>query len=472
MHSQRGNTGLQQRLARYLGDMAQRLRDSTFSLPFARSVGVLVFLAVALFSESLLMSHQREAEAEGRTASLAYASNLRARVDRELNAVLFLSSGLASYLVVRHRQLDSDELQAILAHLRGNGRHIRNFSIAVGYRVAHVYPIKGNEKVLGIDYTQVPSQWPAVKRAIDSVKGTLIGPVDLIQGGNALIYRIPVFIDGRYWGLLSTVINTDSFFASAFDEIRTDRYEFAIRGKDGLGSQGEVFWGNPAVFADPAAIQVESDVPNGKWVYAVRSTGVVSEHRFDAFFRALGWILAVLMGLAASTVLSQRVELARHAGFDGLTGLPNRRLLDDRLEQSVRRHARQGHDHIGVLFIDLDGFKEINDKFGHKAGDLALRTAAQRIRDEVRFSDTVARWGGDEFVAVIEDADEALMAHLSERLRQCIELPFDFGDARIGMSASIGIALLTAESATPAALLELADQRMFEEKQQRKSQKR
>ncbi|MBS1154526.1 MAG: diguanylate cyclase [Proteobacteria bacterium] len=471
MYFRKFNSSLRRLLERYASAPMQRLREKTFSAPFARGVGVLVLAAIGLSCELLLMFHARENEAENRVVTAAYASNLRARADRELNAVLFLSSGLSSYLVVRHDQLDSLELYRILANLYGSSRHIRNFSIAVGYRAKYVYPLRGNEKVLNIDYTKLPAQWPEVARAIASVRGTLTGPVDLVQGGSGLIYRVPVFVDDSYWGLLSTVINPDSFFASAFDELRSERYEFAIRGKDGLGTAGEVFYGDPAVFADSEAIQIESEVPNGKWIYAVRAKTLPGSSVFNWLLRLSGWLLAALTGLATTTLLLQRVELARHAGFDSLTGLPNRRLLDDRLEQAVQRHERETGGRIGVLFIDLDGFKAINDEHGHKAGDAALRTAAQRIREEIRLSDTVARWGGDEFVAVIEEANEALMQYLSHRLRHCIEQPFEYNGVTFRMSASIGTAMLSSATATAEALLQLADRHMFENKQQRRSAK-
>lgn len=454
---------------RLLSDFLQRLQENTLSTRWSRSLGILIFVGIGLCCEMLLFSHEQQAAAESRTATSAYANNLRTRVDRELNGVLYLSSGLSSYLVVRHDKLDTLELYKILANLYVSNPHIHNFSIAEGYQVRYVYPVQGNEKVFGLNYQKTPAQLPLVQRAIESVRGTLAGPLNLVQGGSGLIYRVPVFVDNVYWGLLSTVIDTDSLLNAAFDGVHSEQYEFAIRGRDGLGADGDVFWGNPAVFTDPAAIKIDSVIPNGTWVYAARAKPISSQQSLIWFLRGAGWLMAALLGVAVTTLLLQRTELAHQAGFDSLTGLPNRRLLNDRLEQAVRRHERQDGDRIGVLFIDLDGFKQINDQHGHKAGDAALRTAAERIRKEIRLSDTVARWGGDEFVAVIEEADDVLMQHLRHRLRQSVEIPFEFHGVTFHMSASIGTALLSAATASPEALLELADRRMFEEKQNKKA---
>lgn len=429
---------------------------------------MLVFLAIVLSTEVLLHFHSRETESERRTAALTYASHLRARVDRELNTVLYLSSGLTSYLVVRHQQLDPREMRDILATLYGNSRHIRNFSIAIGHKVAYVYPLAGNEKVLGIDYQDIQAQWPAIKLAIDSTKGTLTGPVDLLQGGTGFIYRSPILINNQYWGLLSTVIDTRSFFDAAFQSIDSEHYEFAIRSGNGVLGNANAVWGDMALFSDTAVTQLEVEVPNGKWEFAVRPKQSSGTSMLIWIIRVMGWLLALLSSIGVAALLRQRSELARYAGFDSLTNLPNRRLFDDRMEQAIRRHARTKNQQIGVLFIDLDNFKEINDRYGHKVGDITLRTAALRIRDEIRISDTVARWGGDEFVVIIEETDATLITQLTERLRCHLGMPFDADGKTIEITASFGSALYPDESPTPTGLLELADQRMYEEKQYHK----
>ncbi|WP_177187783.1 diguanylate cyclase domain-containing protein [Formivibrio citricus] len=432
------------------------------------STAALVFLAIVLSTEVLLHFHEREAISERRAASLAFASQLRARVDRELNAVLYLSSGLSSYLVVRHQQLNQREMRDILATLHGNSRHIRNFSVAIGHKVAYVHPLVGNEKIVGIDYREITAQWPAIKLAIESAKGTLTGPVQLLQGGTAFIYRTPILVNGQYWGLLSTVIDSHSFFDAAFREIDSERYEFAIRSGNASSAETNAIWGDMALFSDSTATRLEVEVPNGKWFFAVRPRQASGTSMLVWIIRIMGWLLALLSSVGVGALLRQRSELARHAGFDSLTNLPNRRLFDDRLDQAIRRHTRNENQQIGILFIDLDDFKEINDRYGHKVGDITLRTTALRIHDEVRISDTVARWGGDEFVVIIEEADADLMNQLTERLRQHVGKPFEAEGKIIEIAASFGSALYPGDASTLASLLELADQRMYTEKQRHK----
>ncbi len=144
---------------------------------------------------------------------------------------------------------------------------------------------------------------------------------------------------------------------------------------------------------------------------------------------------------------SANEELRRRAFIDPLTGLPNRLLFEDRLMHALRRHERteegvaQRHvARIAVLFIDLDGFKPVNDSFGHAAGDTLLREIAARLQRVARDSDTVARIGGDEFVMLMEDATGAADAvSLARRTLEAVALPIEIAGRQVGVSGSIGI---------------------------------
>ena len=160
-------------------------------------------------------------------------------------------------------------------------------------------------------------------------------------------------------------------------------------------------------------------------------------------------------------------ELAYKATHDALTGLPNRSLLVDHIELALARSARDRRP-VGLLFVDLDRFKIVNDTYGHDAGDDLLRALAQRMSAVLRPSDTVARLGGDEFVVLCEDIDgENDALTIAERIRVAIEqTPMPFApDADIRVGASIGIAISNGgTSREPASLLQRADAAMYRAK--------
>jgi diguanylate cyclase (GGDEF)-like protein len=150
-----------------------------------------------------------------------------------------------------------------------------------------------------------------------------------------------------------------------------------------------------------------------------------------------------------------------------LTGLPNRALLYERLEAEIAKATRSG-GLLGLLFIDLDGFKQINDTHGHDAGDAVLREASKRMLHGVRRGDTVARIGGDEFVVLLpmlsrrEDANQ-IAAKLTAVLRE----PVYANHQRLSMSASVGIGLWPLDGDEPDALLRFADTQMYGAKKRR-----
>ncbi len=163
-------------------------------------------------------------------------------------------------------------------------------------------------------------------------------------------------------------------------------------------------------------------------------------------------------------------RLAEIAYSDPLTGLPNRMLLADRLQQALAQQHR--HDRVvAVLFLDLDGFKAINDRHGHEAGDLLLITLATRLKGELRDGDTLARVGGDEFVAVLVDLEQGEdIRPLLQRLLSAVGQEVLLGGAhKVHMSTSIGVSLSPQDGATPEALLRQADHAMYRAKESGKN---
>ncbi|WP_229258837.1 putative bifunctional diguanylate cyclase/phosphodiesterase [Duganella flavida] len=159
-------------------------------------------------------------------------------------------------------------------------------------------------------------------------------------------------------------------------------------------------------------------------------------------------------------------ELIWHqANFDQLTALPNRHMFHDRLNQEIKKARREGLQ-LALLFIDLDGFKEVNDTLGHQQGDAVLVEAARRIGLCVRSSDTVARLGGDEFTVILSGLEHADgIDRLVQGMLALLSRPVTVEGALPSVSASVGIALYPADAATPEDLLRCADQAMYAAKQ-------
>ena len=166
-----------------------------------------------------------------------------------------------------------------------------------------------------------------------------------------------------------------------------------------------------------------------------------------------------------SRLKAHEAELERVAQYDPLTGVPNRRLLADRLHQAIAQVRRSGRQ-LAICYLDLDGFKPVNDRLGHAAGDQLLIEVARRLQGVMRESDSLARLGGDEFVLLFTELAEPQDAPLvCERILRAVNAPVRIADTTVRVSASIGVTLYPQDDGDGDALLRHADQAMYSAKE-------
>jgi diguanylate cyclase (GGDEF)-like protein/PAS domain S-box-containing protein len=183
-------------------------------------------------------------------------------------------------------------------------------------------------------------------------------------------------------------------------------------------------------------------------------------------------IAGQLGGLIGQHIARRETErrLQFVVSHDPLTGLPNRTIFTQRLSQAIAQAARYEHK-VGLLFVDLDGFKIVNDTMGHEAGDRLLREVADRLRESLREGDTVGRYGGDEFVVLIEQYDPSMQVEgVAQKILDQVATPFLLDGHEFQISASIGIATYPNDGQDGAALLKHADIAMYRAKEAGKNQ--
>lgn len=172
-----------------------------------------------------------------------------------------------------------------------------------------------------------------------------------------------------------------------------------------------------------------------------------------------------LARIAAQVLVRLRLqaELERLALYDQLTGLANRKVLEERLVEVLAASSRHGHP-TALLFLDLDGFKAVNDGLGHAVGDAVLVEVAARLRRVVRAGDVIGRFGGDEFIVICEQADQVAAAAVGERIRSALEVPIDGVPEELSVTASVGVAVRAAGGISADAMFTAADSAMYSAK--------
>ena len=396
-------------------------------------------------------------------------AEFHAHLAAEIYGSVALARGLA-VMVVQQEGITGEQFQAIARELRHDQPEILYFSLAPGFVVTQVHPRTGHDVEVGRRLLDDPVRKEPVLRAIRLDAPVLAGPYTGAGGREELAVRVPLWVDQddvpRLWGAVSVVLDYELILQRSGVRRLEEDLAISFVGRDAAGPGGELFRGRrPATGSD--AVRSPVLLPGGSWL--------VSAEPKDGWQNGRGWLgpgflarlaLSLLAAAATARILHDGRRIRRLAGRDELTNLPNRRWALHQLERLIQRHRRGGGG-FALLSFDLDGFKPVNDTYGHAAGDFLLAEIGRRTCHALRPSDIVARMGGDEFLALVPtapDTDEAWLRAVATRLQAAISRPIPIEGHWVVVGASIGIARFPADGDDPGALLRKADAAMYRAK--------
>lgn len=301
-------------------------------------------LALAAYFAEKINREQFESDERGKV--LYGLTVVRDALDGNLTSDIQLVRGLIG-VVALAPDLDQRQFDIAVAPLFAGRTQLRNIGAAPDMVIRFVYPLKGNEQAVGLDYRTVPAQFEAVEKARLSREIVLAGPLNLVQGGVGLIARLPIYLPDRtgdeyFWGIVSAAIDVEKLFASSglYDDKLT--LDVAIRGKDATGADGEVFFGRPEVFAaNPILATIH--LPQGSWQLAATPRGGWRAEPSNLWSLRLGFALVALMVLGAFLTLSRAIALASKAR--------------ERAESSQRQLSAslENTPNVAVQWLDTEG---------------------------------------------------------------------------------------------------------------------
>uniref|UniRef100_Q47BW7 Virulence sensor protein BvgS n=1 Tax=Dechloromonas aromatica (strain RCB) TaxID=159087 RepID=Q47BW7_DECAR len=240
----------------------------------------------------------------------------RDRLDSNLNSDIQLVRGLVGVIALEPDLVQARFERAVQPLFAGRTQ-LRSIAVAPDMMIRLIYPTQGNQKAIGFDYRKSPGQFEAADRARLTRQIVLAGPLSLVQGGVGIVARLPVFLpDGegqeRFWGIVSAVVDAELLYRNSGLRDDNSPIEIAIRGTDGKGSEGGVFFGRPALFAE-SPVLAEINLPSGTWQLAALPRGGWPTRADNVWLLRLGMAVVALLVLGAFLVLWRALNQASQA---------------------------------------------------------------------------------------------------------------------------------------------------------------
>jgi len=354
-------------------------------------LALLLLIAASYVNNSLVERHQSQLYSDTQKQLILYHNRLFTNLQNHIQIV----RGLPGLFAI-NPELSQAQFARAVRHLVGAESEIRNIAAAPDMIIRYMYPMENNEAALGLDYRKTPSQFEAADRARQTRELVLAGPLELKQGGQGLITRIPVFLQNEssnqeyFWGLISAVIDINRFFEKSGLHDTAIPINLAIKGSDSLGRQGEVFFGDPTLFDSPKLTQTLK-LPEGEWLLAAAPIGGWS-HMPENFWQKRVLIYGVAMTLFLLLALFIRFIFAAS-------------IADQKFRHLIESSP--------VPYLLFNGNREVSfinraftDNYGYRLDDLQglstwwqITAKAERYSAEFRAYLTHVNHGGDSLAA-------------------------------------------------------------------------
>jgi diguanylate cyclase (GGDEF)-like protein len=463
-------------------NLARRLFSKSNGTGAASIVAAVCFLAGIAVTAHVGQLVRNELVSQHKRQAVAFLSEVRARLEGEINRTVAHGLGMRAYVSQFVDQpFDMEDYREIAAQIIEENPSVRSIGLAPNNILHAVFPLEPNRAAIGLNYRMNSAQWPAIRQAMVTRDVVIAGPLELVQGGRALLIRVPIFPasfigqplkERSYWGVATLVVDEEGMMTTAGVSDLMNGLHIGLVNRSALASSNMIF-GSPALL-EKDHVSLPLHLPGGlDWeLVGMPEHGWSSTGNQVWITQLLGSVISLVFSAMAFLLISEVYKVRSMALHDPLTGLANRRLLEDRMHQLAAMCERSGSG-FEIFYVDLDAFKPVNDDYGHAVGDQLLIEIGRRLQNQIRQTDTVARVGGDEFIVLTPgNMRRREKDTFQKRLSEYVTQAFEYSGTSIDVKASIGTASYPADAATVEDLLRVADGRMYAQKakSQRNSQ--
>ncbi|MCX7991702.1 MAG: ATP-binding protein [Proteobacteria bacterium] len=290
------------------------MKISNKSYPYIASASTVLVIFLVVLSMSIL--EKKRYLNELRAETINHLSAFRVRLESALNSRLYVTQSMAAYVATRPN-ITQQEFEQIAKELIKQDAVVNSISLSKNAVITHIHPFRGHESAIGLNLMVHPQRRQMVEKTIESKKGFIAGPVELVEGGVAFISYTPIFLSvpynnkkiGQFWGLTDITILVENLLKEAGIYYESPILSIAIRGKDGLGEKGDIFWGDPKIYeSDPVSLNIT--IPNGSWqISAIPKKGWDTRSPFMIILWTGGIILMIASGLLAFVLVRTPIKL-------------------------------------------------------------------------------------------------------------------------------------------------------------------
>jgi diguanylate cyclase (GGDEF)-like protein len=422
-------------------------------LKVKKKIPLLLAVLVGILSFAMFVSNVQR---KHYVADLKRLSMISENITRQLSDA-FAYAKVMEMLIRRNENTISQrrfvELTDLAMH---NSPCIDSFMLAPNAVVTYIYPIGINSPAIGHDLLHDPNRRQATLEAIEADDVIAQGPVDAIQGGIKVFGRKAMTVKGEFWGLAIINVDFERLLETSGIFDKENPFDFVVVSYKPNGDRSYVYGAEKLIDAHDVSTIVSLN--NLNWKISTRRPVTAASLLTDyGIYLLLSIIFGVLVYYLELYYL-RRLQMSR---TDMLTKTMNRA----EFKRQVSRRMRQSGSKFALLVIDLDRFKEINDNYGHLAGDKVLVHIAKQISKVIRGTDMVSRLGGDEYMVFLDGMeDEVMLQSTVARIREMASQRLLYENNSLGVGISVGYALYPRDGKEFDHLYRLADERMYQEK--------
>ncbi|MCT4618713.1 MAG: sensor domain-containing diguanylate cyclase [Marinisporobacter sp.] len=433
------------------------------------SIGITVSIFIAIFLffaiDAVDNRNQQRERLEVLERFLRFQSSAEATINESTN----LLEGYLAYIETNHNISEEDTNRYLKRLLSKKTTLIRNIGIIKDTTIIWNYPREENEKAIGVDIGNIPSQRNEVLKVKDTLEGVFIGPVNLVQGDVGFIARLPIRMEGTYWGQISIVMDGDKYLNHLQTIAKESGLNIAIFNQEEFPFKS--FYGDVEII-DRNGMVLDIEILNNKWKVATEPLGGWTENVMKIkTLKGIALLTSLMVGFFLYMIFNTRYQLNDQAMNDYLTGLHNRNFLEY-YYQIIFKRAEANNELIGVFLLDINYFKKINDNYGHKIGDLVLIEFSKRLQSVGVNEKKVFRLGGDEFLILVSGCEELEdLKYVERKIRAEAVFRFKHENIAIEIMPSMGLATYPNDGQTLDEIMHIADSRMYEEKRLIKGEK-